>query len=1042
MFPSNSVMIDWHCLKINSLDEYFHKHLTEWLIDCSLAYNVKLKLSHVHDSSLWNTALAAITRIDLSENNLSSVPITLFTDLPSLKILNLSKNRLQTLPEIKTNQTEKTHDDSVSIFRTSTPINDQILPPSQGFGGISKKPRKLFSLMPKSQSVTTALSNVANTNNQDRAKSNKSTLKNNRSIDCAWNLPCLEELYLQDNQLECLPLSLFQQAELKILDLSNNKLRTLPPLFWFAPKLSELNLSLNLLCDLPSPVSCLNQMSLETNPNSPTTTITSTMSKSVSTSSISSNFKFDYETKNFQTTLLPFELNILKFWSGNVTILDNPFTEQFDNNNKTKMSTVNSQDSSTKSINGNSLMKNTNSCSLTQLNLSHNGFNRIPFFLSCLATRLTHLNISYNRIKSIFDPIYILGHFPLSLKHLDLSHNQISEWLYVDDDLEMDIGDDLNGFEAPCLHSFLWLQKQSCNNPTLEKHCPFKKHTKLDNLKTLILSNNSLSNLIITREELNEWIDLELINNRYIDSIRNNYVGNLSTSFNELSKHSSPALSTPITSKFYTNFGSQDDLQLNNDININYKATRYSKLFFPNLSMLDISHNYLIQIPKTISYLYQLSVFNFSGNSTLTSLPPEMGLLTKLWNLNTRGCNLGEPLQTMINSKSYKTCDIISYLNSILENSKPYNRLKLMIVGYQNIGKTSLLEQLRHEGHSRRGRATPDHWGKRIGNKSVNMKTQRGVSLSTVGVDLCEWTYEYRPLKGSNLRDRSLSRTRIANLQNSTKNLLDNHSIGPITFRTWDFGGQREYYATHQYFLSKRSIYLVVWKITDGEKGIVGLHSWLVNIQSRAPNSPVIIVGTHYDLVKEFYPPFFSTELQNMIRERYMSDSVDADKRGLPKVVASVEVSTKTNYNIRLLANLIYETACEMRSPGGKDKLLDQKVPATYLALEELVTSMAMERKSENLEPILHSDQFRQEVAHLMKERYDLTFRDYSELQQATRFLHENGVMLHYEDAHLKDLYFLDPQWLCDMLAHVVTIREINPFVKNGKMENFIQIKI
>ena len=42
------------------------------------------------------------------------------------------------------------------------------------------------------------------------------------------------------------------------------------------------------------------------------------------------------------------------------------------------------------------------------------------------------------------------------------------------------------------------------------------------------------------------------------------------------------------------------------------------------------------------------------------------------------------------------------------------------------------------------------------------------------------------------------------------------------------------------------------------------------------------------------------------------------------------------------------------------------------------------------------------------------------------------GVLLHYEDAALRDLYFLDPQWLCDMLAHVVTIREINPFAKNG----------
>lgn len=42
------------------------------------------------------------------------------------------------------------------------------------------------------------------------------------------------------------------------------------------------------------------------------------------------------------------------------------------------------------------------------------------------------------------------------------------------------------------------------------------------------------------------------------------------------------------------------------------------------------------------------------------------------------------------------------------------------------------------------------------------------------------------------------------------------------------------------------------------------------------------------------------------------------------------------------------------------------------------------------------------------------------------------GVLLHYDDATLKELYFLDPQWLCDMLAHVVTIREINPFARTG----------
>lgn len=60
---------------------------------------------------------------------------------------------------------------------------------------------------------------------------------------------------------------------------------------------------------------------------------------------------------------------------------------------------------------------------------------------------------------------------------------------------------------------------------------------------------------------------------------------------------------------------------------------------------------------------------------------------------------------------------------------------------------------------------------------------------------------------------------------------------------------------------------------------------------------------------------------------------------------------------------------------------------------------------------------------------------DTAELHQAVLFLHENGVLLHYNDSTLRDFYFLDPQWLCDMLAQVVTIKEINPFVKNGVMK-------
>lgn len=92
-----------------------------------------------------------------------------------------------------------------------------------------------------------------------------------------------------------------------------------------------------------------------------------------------------------------------------------------------------------------------------------------------------------------------------------------------------------------------------------------------------------------------------------------------------------------------------------------------------------------------------------------------------------------------------------------------------------------------------------------MGNKNINQKTSKGTNISTVGVDISDWVFE--------------------------KKIRGHSQHGPVMFRTWDFGGQNEYYATHQYFLSKRSLYIVVWKITDGHQGIAEILQWLVNIQ-------------------------------------------------------------------------------------------------------------------------------------------------------------------------------------------------------------------
>lgn len=58
------------------------------------------------------------------------------------------------------------------------------------------------------------------------------------------------------------------------------------------------------------------------------------------------------------------------------------------------------------------------------------------------------------------------------------------------------------------------------------------------------------------------------------------------------------------------------------------------------------------------------------------------------------------------------------------------------------------------------------HWAKRMGNKNINVKTSKGTNMSTVGVDIGDWVYE--------------------------KKVRSQSSHGPVVFRTWDFGGQKE----------------------------------------------------------------------------------------------------------------------------------------------------------------------------------------------------------------------------------------------------------
>jgi len=913
MFPLTPVMVDWQNLKcIRHIDP-------QWLIDASLAHNRRLK--HL------TTSLIAITRLDLSSNNLKAVHPVIFR-LPSLRELDLSRNRLEIL---------MTHKQSGSFSGEAVAPTAKLIESHR----IAMRRSKSSNLT----SINLECSNIIDLNEPQE-----------------WDLPYLETLDLHDNSLISLPDCLFELPRLSELDISSNQLRQLPWSMWRAPSLKEVIASGNLLDDLPKlPSQTRTNIELSSSSDIGNSSIDDSgsplLNQSISqdqaessliSSSIGSESMKDCiftrntdisETQLRNQTLPLIRLN---YWEREIDVTNDICSEMKLQGDKEDSSL----DLSTSKI--------------TYLNLSHNSFTNIPPVLACVAVDLVRLNLSYNRITTLGD----ICLYPSKIKNIDLSNNRISEWFTVD---QQDISSkncfNDGGRQDPTLMKFL--------PGTYRQRCEHKAHQRLDGLKSLNLSYNSLKDIQISS----------------------------STNSNPDQGYESR---NPTTCRDSRNSNNREFL------------------VYLNITVLDLSYNKISRVPKNISELRDLSVLNLSGNVMVASLPAELGLATKLWNLGINGCNLGEPLKSIVESKTYKTVDVIGYLKSILEESKPYARMKLMLVGLQGIGKTTLLEQMRQEGSSSSRRRAPEHWTKRMGHSSrSNIKNQKGITLSTVGVDIHDWVFNKRTPRNQ-------------------------PNLGPVTFSTWDFGGQQEFYATHRYFLSKRSIYLVVWRLIDGIDGILGIQQWLVNIQSRASGSPVVIVGTHEDMVDGGERGVIVEQLQAEVHKRFV-DVNDHDKCGLPRVIDSIVVSTKTKLNIKYLCNRIYDIVFSLRCPGSTERLLEQKIPATYLYLEEIVSSIVHDRQRRRLEPVMNYEEYKRVTSEQLKSKYNKVFRDLeplkskeincnSELHQATRFLHENGVLLHYEDANLRDLYFLDPQWLCDILSHVVTIREINPHVKNGLM--------
>ncbi|MEM7538767.1 MAG: COR domain-containing protein, partial [Chloroflexota bacterium] len=313
-------------------------------------------------------------------------------------------------------------------------------------------------------------------------------------------------------------------------------------------------------------------------------------------------------------------------------------------------------------------------------------------------------------------------------------------------------------------------------------------------------------------------------------------------------------------------------------------------------------------------------------------LPAEIGLRTNLQTLQLKNLpNLTFPPQEIV---AIGTPAVKNYLRAAHDGSQHIWHSKALIIGEGGVGKTCLYNALN-------GRYATEY------------------EEGTVGIEI-------GPL----------------NLAHPTEPDVTMH------LSCWDFAGQDFNHATHQFFFSDHSLFLLVWNARHGwEQG--KLYRWLENIKVRAPQAKVILVATHIDQPYSDYP---FAEMQ----QKY------------PQIVGRAEVSNTNGTGIAELTEMIRTEAADLRMMG-------LRWPQTWVNAATAVRALRPTSVGSDNGQLYAT---RQELLSIIREH---GIEEDAEAEILLRWLHELGNVLFFADEpDLCDLIILEPEWLTQHVGIVL----------------------
>lgn len=317
-------------------------------------------------------------------------------------------------------------------------------------------------------------------------------------------------------------------------------------------------------------------------------------------------------------------------------------------------------------------------------------------------------------------------------------------------------------------------------------------------------------------------------------------------------------------------------------------------LLAPSLTNLQLDDNKFKMVPLVIASLNNLKVLNLAHNQLSFLLP----FLCKLplTTLDVSVNPLEDPGPDIAKAGIHAILDYLSLKASTVPVA--VNRVKIMLVGNENVGKTSLVLNLRHKSSlfsarpniktlstqgisietvstTSGGEKSSSGSGSASSSRSGSGASSSGVGgIGSIGSDGALSNQGGASNGGSagsygngtNLSARSepkLTMNIAAQLAGLGSRDKKKDGKRKVKWYTWDFGGQEVYYHTHQFFITPHSIYILAFDVTKplDENNILfwlrcirartstsrGSHSYSGDSTANRSPVPIVLVATHTD---------------------------------------------------------------------------------------------------------------------------------------------------------------------------------------------------